>query len=69
MRFDRTQYYTRALTVLGFLLLSLTGTLGCEAGREFRSAALPAIESGVSSILNGVLDGFFAAIEPEPNSN
>lgn len=39
---------------------------GCVGGREFRETALPAIHSGVSSILNGLVDGVFAAIEVDP---
>jgi len=42
---------------------------GCLSDREFRAAALPAVQSGVSQILNGFLDGVFAAIAPEPESD
>lgn len=41
---------------------------GCTAGREFREAALPAFRSGSLSIVTGLLDGLFAAIEPEPQT-
>ena len=49
----------------------LMGSTGCipTRGVQFREAALPAIESGVSSIMNGVLDGIFAAIEPETSAS
>jgi len=40
----------------------------CVPGYEFRTVATPAIQNGVSQILNGLLDGFFAAIAPEPES-
>ena len=41
---------------------------GCLAGTEFRAAALPAVESGVEQILDGLVDGIFAAIQPETTS-
>lgn len=34
-------------------------------GTEFRDAALPAIQTGVNAILDGLVTGIFAAIEPE----
>lgn len=40
---------------------------GCTPGREFRAAAGPAIQNGISLILDGLVDGIFAAIEPEPD--
>lgn len=53
----------------GLSLMLLGGVTGCgAAGRDFRTAALPAVESGVTLILNGVLDGIFAAIRPEPQT-
>lgn len=41
---------------------------GCLTGPEFRAAALPAMESGVEQILDGLVDGIFAAIEPETST-
>jgi hypothetical protein len=39
---------------------------GCPlAETDFRAAALPAVESGITQIVNGLLDGVFAAIEPD----
>ncbi len=35
------------------------------AGEDFRNAAGPAIRSGVTQVVNGLLDGLFAVIEPE----
>jgi len=49
-------------------LLSLGATAGCTAGREFRAAALPAVQSGTLSIATGLLDGLFAAIAPQPQT-
>jgi len=47
------------------LVSALVGMLsGCPRD-EFRTVATPALHNGVSLILNGVLDGFFAAIAPE----
>ncbi|GEM_PF-3545531 len=31
---------------------------------EFRATAVPALHSGVQSILSGIVDGFFAVVEP-----
>jgi hypothetical protein len=39
--------------------------LGCLSGTEFRSAAAPAIKTGVNSILDGLVDGLFAVVEPD----
>jgi len=43
---------------------------GCipAGGTAFRTTALPAIETGVSSILDGVVSGVFAAIAVDPAS-
>jgi hypothetical protein len=38
---------------------------GCLSGTEFRSVAAPAIKTGVSSILDGLVDGLFAVVEPD----
>ena len=58
----------RILTAAG-AVLTLSGAVGCTTGLdEFRTVATPALQAGVSQIMNGVLDGFFAAIEPEPSS-
>lgn len=35
------------------------------SGVAFRESALPAIENGVDLILDGIIDGVFAAIAPE----
>ena len=45
------------------------GSTGCITGTQFRSAALPAIEGGIGMILDGVVDGLFAAIQVEPDTN
>lgn len=37
------------------------------SGVAFRDSALPAIENGVDLILDGIVDGVFAALTPEPN--
>ena len=46
----------------------LSTQTGCPGGRQFREAALPAVQTGVDSILDGIVDGIFAAIAVEsPN--
>jgi hypothetical protein len=51
--------------VVGVLVASMIGQLGCDAGRQFREAAMPMVEGGVKDIVNGLMDGFFAAIDVE----
>jgi len=60
----------RCLRRMGFtaLAVSTITPAGCEVGKEFRAAATPAIHTGVSAIVNGLVDGLFAAIEVEPDS-
>jgi len=53
---------SRLLTV-GALAAALTIPLGCDLGTEFREAAQPMVESGVKDIVDGLMEGFFAAIE------
>jgi hypothetical protein len=46
----------------------LTISTGCVTGREFRAAAGPAVQQGLALILDGVVDGLFAVVEPEPET-
>lgn len=50
--------------VTGLLSLHAVGNCG-TAGKEFRSIAGPAVQQGVSSIVNGLLDGVFAVVAPD----
>lgn len=44
--------------------------IGCAAGRDFRMAALPLVQTGVTDVVNGLVDGFFAVVAVEtPNTN
>lgn len=65
----KTNGKTRNRAAAMILALTATGLTGCVwDGRQFREAALPMLQTGASAILNGVLDGVFAAIEVEsPN--
>ncbi len=66
-----TKSKRRNLSV-GLLGLALFVSGGCSLpleGVQFREAALPAIQTGMSSILNGLLDGVFAAIEVENDTS
>ena len=56
-----------AVTLVAATTALMTQT-GCLTGPEFRAAALPAVESGVDQILDGLVDGIFAAIQPETTS-
>ena len=51
---------------LAVCLPALLLSAGCEAiTKEFRAVAGPAIETGVNSILDGLVDGFFAVFDPD----
>jgi len=52
-------------TVATMLCLGMLIAAGCESSQQFREAAGPALESGVNSILDGLVDGFFAVYEPD----
>ncbi|MCC7291448.1 MAG: hypothetical protein IT449_05230 [Phycisphaerales bacterium] len=42
---------------------------GCEAhADEFREAAAPALRTGVDSLMDGLVEGVFAVVEPEASS-
>jgi len=54
----------------GVMMAALMGQTGCipVQGEQFREAALPAIQTGMTTLLTGVLDGMFAAIAVESDS-
>jgi hypothetical protein len=52
----------------GIVLLAVIPA-GCTTGRDFREAALPSLRTGVDAILDGLLDGIFAVIDPEPQGS
>ena len=56
----------RACGILGLLLAGSMLT-GCEEAvrNEFRTAAATSLQSGLSAILDGIVDGIFAVIEPD----
>ncbi len=58
-----------AIVALSILLLPLN--VGCEdaVAEEFRSAALSSVETGVNSIMDGILEGIFAIAEPSSSSS
>ena len=42
---------------------------GCsEYSQEFRQAATPMLRSGVNALLDGLVEGVFAVVEPEASS-
>lgn len=59
----------KGASVVTVVLLSTLALLGCDVGREFRAAALPQLSEGVTQVVNGLLDGIFAAIEVEPDAD
>ncbi len=65
MNRNTDRWYGRTLRA-GFCGASLFTVAGCPlAEPDFRAAALPAVESGVTQIINGLLNGVFAVIEPD----
>jgi hypothetical protein len=51
------------------VLLGLANCPGCIwGGEEFREVAGPAVQSGVTQIVTGLLDGLFATIAPDPSN-
>ena len=57
--------------VIGLGIASLAGQAGCipYSGTQFRETAIPSLQTGVTSIMNGLIDGIFAAIEVEPETS
>lgn len=48
----------------------LLGAAGCnDKFDEFREAAAPALESGVNALLDGIVTGVFAVVEPNDASS
>lgn len=47
------------------VVFPLTLSAGCVTGTEFRAAAGPAVQQGLTLILDGVVDGLFAVVEPD----
>jgi len=56
----------RLASKLGIMVLLAAGLSGCDLlGKEFRQVAGPMVQSGVTDIMNGVLNGLFAVFEPD----
>ncbi len=51
------------IAVTGGLALSLAG--GCAEAEEFRAIASGQVQSGLTSIVTGLINGVFAVIEPD----
>lgn len=49
--------------------LGLTIASGCREAEEFRAVAGNQVQSGLTSIVTGLIDGIFAVIEPDANEN
>ena len=55
--------------LMTIVIIALSLQLGCLATQRFRDAAGPALEAGITGIVNGLLDGFFAVIATQPQPN
>ncbi len=54
------------------LLVAAGGAAGCsndEIAKEFRTAALGSVESGVKSIVDGVITGLFTVATPDETTS
>ena len=51
--------------LIGLVVMLLATQPGCGSAQEFREVAGPAVHSGVTDIVNGLVDGLFAVIEPD----
>ena len=62
----RTYYRSTLLTwtVRGCAVLALAAGGCTELGDEFRNAAGPSLQTGITQVLNGVVNGAFAVFEP-----
>jgi len=61
------QRQAAALAVCGLVLFTNAGA-GCVGGTAFREAAGPAVQQGITLILDGLVEGLFAVVEPDPSS-
>lgn len=57
--------------VIGLGIAALAGQAGCVpySGTQFREIAIPSIQTGVTSVMNGLIDGIFAAFDVEPETS
>lgn len=62
--------YKHRLLVLmiggGMALLTMGG---CAQAEEFRAVAVGQVQSGLTSIVTGLIDGVFAVIEPDATTD
>ncbi|MCA9250870.1 MAG: hypothetical protein R3E58_20970 [Phycisphaerae bacterium] len=59
----RNKHRLLVLMTGGSLTLSMAG--GCAQAEEFRAIASGQVQSGLTSIVTGLIDGLFAVIEPD----
>ena len=57
----------RSAFAIGLGVAVLSTQLGCipYSGTQFREAAIPALQTGVTSIMVGLIDGVFAVVDVE----
>ncbi len=65
----RTRVRRSLAAVMSAATIGTMCQTSCVTGRKFREAAVPAVRTGVTEIVNGLLDGLFAAIEPDATSD
>jgi hypothetical protein len=57
----------RSAFAIGLGVAALSTQTGCipYSGTQFRETAIPAVQTGVTSIVVGLIDGVFAAVDVE----
>lgn len=53
---------------LSVAMVLVAMSAGCSYNAAFRSVAVPSVQSGVTQILTGLVDGMFATITPPTTS-
>ena len=61
----------RCTLAVGVGVAALSTQVGCipYSGTQFRETAVPAVQTGVTSIMVGLIDGIFAAVDVESQTD
>ena len=63
------KYKHRLLILMMGSGMTLWMTGGCAEAEEFRAIAASQVQSGLTSIVTGLIDGVFAVIEPDATTD
>lgn len=66
----RTRWFRQIWTAAALLSGGSLWMGSCsEYSKEFRAAAGPQLETGVNALLDGLVAGMFAVVEPDPDGS